>query len=363
MKSIGQCKQCKKEIYRNRQRPTSFCSQSCASLFAWSKKETKKAIKCHICEILFRPCRGQKTCSMKCKLEKGRRKRRRICIVCKAEFQTPIGTYQGKYCSNKCYWNSGNAGGPGKKRFRNTESARYKCLNCGAEGTSYARSRPRIYCSNKCAREHLRGENSPLWRGQRRQERGSSWKRLSREARERDGCCITPFCGKTEKDIGENLSVDHIVPFRMTVLYGQTDGIDPNHIDNLVCLCRSHHAKKTNVETRIIRGDIIGFLAEIRTIIPEDRISKALQLWGLSRQSPVQNNIPFDGIPKFINAETNKKPPKSGFRGVYPGPQGSNKWIAQIYTKGKAVHLGVFCSPEEASSAHEDARRKKFQIG
>jgi hypothetical protein len=167
-------------------------------------------------------------------------------------------------------------------KAKQKKSYTFTCGGCGILVSAHQfGSRERKYCSRECGRKHMRGANNALWRGNRRHERGPTWKDASREARKRDGQCVAPFCGKTEAELGQKLSVDHIVPFRLTVIYGKKEGIDPNHLDNLACLCRAHHASKTQAERRLLKGDVIGFKSAVRTIIPDDLISKAFGLWGI----------------------------------------------------------------------------------
>jgi hypothetical protein len=47
------------------------------------------------------------------------------------------------------------------------------------------------------------------------------------------------------------------------------------------------------------------------------------------------------------------------YRSVHPGAyKAGNKWQARISVKNKNIYLGIFNSPEEASSAHMAAKRK-----
>lgn len=58
--------------------------------------------------------------------------------------------------------------------------------------------------------------------------------------------------------------------------------IKPNDQVNLIALCTSHHMVKTAMELRLFRGDIAGFIAEAKAVIPAERLWAALELYGLA---------------------------------------------------------------------------------
>ena len=91
-------------------------------------------------------------------------------------------------------------------------------------------------------------------------------------------------CDWSKQTATEKLSVDHIVPYRLALEYGQKEGIDPNHPDNLICLCRGHHTQKTHIERRLLRGDLVGFEADMRRLIPVERYASAMVLWGFKKR-------------------------------------------------------------------------------
>jgi len=86
---------------------------------------------------------------------------------------------------------------------------------------------------------------------------------------------------------GKRLSVDHIVPFRMAreIKQKYDPSLNPNDQKNLVSLCRGHHSRKTGIEARLLRGDVIGFRAEMRALIGDERTTVALRLFGLIKTS------------------------------------------------------------------------------
>jgi len=197
------------------------------------------------------------------------------CPHCGAD--TSARPYQrNKYCSKKCFL----------AQVKIDAAIERTCTGCGKKWTERKSRRKRIgkrmFCSRACHVAFSVGKNNPLWRGNRRHERGPTWKTQAALARERDGhrCakCATP------SRRGQLVSVDHIVPYRLAVLYAAPLGLDPNDLGNLVSLCRLCHSRKTHIEARILCGDLLGFEAEAKAIIPLERLRSALELFGLSEK-------------------------------------------------------------------------------
>jgi hypothetical protein len=73
-------------------------------------------------------------------------------------------------------------------------------------------------------------------------------------------------------------AVDHIWPERFIRRF--CIGADPHVPENLVCVSSALHAKKTAVEWRIFRGDMVGYRGELNRLgfAPEllDRAMKAI---------------------------------------------------------------------------------------
>lgn len=281
------CLRCGKEFERSakevaRRNTDTFCSKVCQGRYLGEKRS--KRISCPICSTRFYlgSERARKTCSAKCARERKRRQREKKCVHCAKLFEAPPSQFGRKFCSPRCASAS-------KMKF-----SPKNCECCGTEFQPY-NHRPRRFCSKECQHKHTVGPAHHLWRGNRRQERGPTWKENSQIARDRDRACVG--CGSDNNS--EKLSVDHIIPFRLTVIYGAADGVDPNHIDNLASLCRSCHGKKTRIERRILSGDIVGFVSAVKSILPIDRVDRALTLWKLGRGA--SNTLMFDGVPKFMS--------------------------------------------------------------
>lgn len=73
--------------------------------------------------------------------------------------------------------------------------------------------------------------------------------------------------------------IDHIVPEQF--VFERRIG-DPHARENLICICREDHGRKTAIEWRLYRGDLVGFLDELRVLGWDlDRVKVALRLYGL----------------------------------------------------------------------------------
>lgn len=259
------CAFCEREFPPSRGSAGKFCSLKC-----WydSKRAKGRTIRtCRHCGGTFENINPIHFCSLKCRTMFQSERRTETCKSCGKKFEKARPAASKKYCSHRC-WALANA--PSYRTF--------DCEGCGKEVTvRVVQTRPRRFCSAKCATSSRRGDASPLWRGNRRHTRGTNWPNQSALARERDGgrCCA---CGvvPTEKP-----SVDHIVPFRLAFRYGSEDGTDPNDLRNLISLCRSCHAQKTNIESRLLRGDVIGFRQAVARIMPLERVDVALALYRL----------------------------------------------------------------------------------
>lgn len=160
-----------------------------------------------------------------------------------------------KFCCAKCY---------DAARARRPLFIETTCQHCGGvfrrHRAALTRSK-RTFCGRECARAFTRGPNSALYRGDKDTHRGPEWNRIAARIRERD-CHRCRWCGKTESDNKQKLSVDHVVPWRAF-----ENKLEANADDNLVSLCRSCHQKKTiGAERRWLRGDVLGLQAYRRNV-------------------------------------------------------------------------------------------------
>lgn len=186
-----------------------------------------------------------------------REARKRLCTQCGSEFYptpTAILRSAAKFCSSRCYF----ASVADRPAF-----IEVSCTQCGG---TFRRTRAAVarvkaaFCSPGCSREYLSGERHHSYRGGERHRRGPGWEVNRRQCRARDQVCRS--CGKTPTDNGQQLSVDHVIPWRIF-----TDERVANDLRNLVALCRSCHAKKTGrAEQAYMRGDVLDWLTFLRDV-------------------------------------------------------------------------------------------------
>lgn len=167
--------------------------------------------------------------------------------------------------------------------FRPAKKLEGTCVYCGNSFTKLARhfaskNKPK-YCNLDCYIAHTQARSSPLRREGVDPYRGGNWRALRLEVRDADGnrCQL---CGKAGRNNHRGLPVDHIIPARQMVLWG----FEPNQVGNLITICESCHAVKTNVaEPTLLRGNLIGFTLELLAMhYPIPRIRRALDLAELS---------------------------------------------------------------------------------
>ena len=89
------------------------------------------------------------------------------------------------------------------------------------------------------------GENNSHWLGGIDYRRGSGWDEARKLTRARDGYkCVK--CGITESEIGREMDVHHIVPYK----YFNNDS-EANNLENLLSLCRSCHVIEDRAYERL----------------------------------------------------------------------------------------------------------------
>lgn len=241
--------QCKYDYYRGSTTLNAHLSKkktvSCTTCGkAFSKKQ---------CEIFERNFCSRE-CSNKYKADHGqelyghfRKRVTVICETCKKPFEVIHSRLDtAKYCSKTCLGKANGARGKVQLRKR----VQIHCTNCKA----VIHKKPSIvrewnFCNWKCMREYYRGsgrfagENNGAWQGGDINYYGPNWIDQRRRARERDNYTCQD-CGITENEYGQELSVHHLVPFRMFKSYKEA-----NRLKNLVTLCeypchRKRHADK-----------------------------------------------------------------------------------------------------------------------
>ncbi len=213
----------------------------------------------------------------------------RICPTCgKTFYVRPSYSRLGrmKYCSVVC-------SSPARKVPRPYQRRPLPELTCKGCGKVFSRKWPiakrqkvkgQAFCSRECFSTYNVGENNSIYRGQRKDDRGPRWNKIAEEIRIRDERkCMA--CSKSEAGFKQRFPVDHIVPYRMMLAFE----IHPNDPINLMTLCHSCHPKKTHIESRLLKGDVIGFLDDMRTILKLDihQVKMALVYAGMLREGKI----------------------------------------------------------------------------
>jgi hypothetical protein len=278
------CRRCGTEI-TSRYARVRFCSTKCFYTF---KRESRPKRKCLMCNIEFEVSQWKvysKFCSSKCWGVFQNQRKPRNCAFCQKVFIVRPSGASRKYCSKKCASLANRkANNPPRDEQGNWI---LKCSTCETEfkrplGTM-SRFKRRVFCSKECQRKGFRGTSSPMFRGNRRHYRGNDWPERRLEARKRDGnscqylSCDNPLGGKLA-------SVDHIIPFRLHY---------SNDLENLMCLCRSHHAQKTQAENHLLKGEGLIFRSILNRIgCPQDRLERAFEWWAKKPQLALNLSLP-----------------------------------------------------------------------
>lgn len=205
----------------------------------------------------------------------------KACEVCGGEFRVkPYRATTARFCSQQCggKWHLANRRMPEAHKFGNTyrvgkrpanaftsvevqgennprwvEPVEMACSNCGSTfhlkpwlvRQNVTRSGFR-YCSETCAKAHMRGANDPRYVGGPKTYRGRGWKAARLLAVDRDG----GVCQRCGVHFGKSIPVHHIKPFREFAT-----AEDANHLENLVCYCQSCHMKIEPSSLQLRRPD------------------------------------------------------------------------------------------------------------
>ncbi len=250
------CKRCEAPVLMRKAR--GFCSAAC--WYAWRREKSAVLKVCVVCKKEYRrtPTNTLKTCSAACGYEyrKSHSRVKRLCAGCGVEFSMPQSMAARKFCSRSCWLKTAN---------QRPQMLRLICPSCGHsfKRTSAAVARVKnSFCSHACAMIHNSGERNAQWRGGSDPNRGREWAVLAEDVRCRDSYRCQR-CSRTESEIGERLSVDHLIPWRA---FG--DKAKANCQSNLVSLCRKCHAWKTQgPERRWLRGDVIALRVLVRSLV------------------------------------------------------------------------------------------------
>lgn len=173
------------------------------------------------------------------------------CEQCGKEFEVKPAWTTGRFCSSRCWgdWQSIHRRGEahpvtGRKFGRPKwagEPVFVKCAVCGDEFHVKPNERDRRKCCSKSCDAVMRsevwqGEGNPRWHGGYEPYYGPSWRPAQRAARKRDKVCQR--CGVSPDELGKELDVHHIQPFRT---FGIQRHREANDLSNLICYCPSCH--------------------------------------------------------------------------------------------------------------------------
>jgi len=213
------------------------------------KEQRRVKVSCAVCETKFTVKRSkyesqdQFCCSRACENKRREtaykgsgnprwRPKMVECHVCGDEFRKAkwdADRYDRHYCAD-CWGNT---------------SVEIECEQCGST-KKVRRASGQRFCSYDCMgkwRASTRtGENHPRWTGGYKRYYGPNWREQHRRVRERDDYTCQE-CGVTEDELGEELHVHHVEPFRAFIDDGEADYGAANELGNLVSLCHSCHLR------------------------------------------------------------------------------------------------------------------------
>lgn len=197
----------------------------------------------------FYPSWPRKYCSIACASQSRQKKTRYVatCEVCSKQFET-IPSQPGRFCSQACFgkWLSEHNRGPnnhnyGKSLPQPTDRVALVCPVCQGEfAVKRSHAKRRRFCSKLCQGAHqsiaMRGEANFAYNGGYEPYYGPSWREAMRAARQRDRVC--QGCGKSPDELGRELDVHHIAPFKA---FGLPRHEEANALANLISLCNVCH--------------------------------------------------------------------------------------------------------------------------
>ena len=168
------------------------------------------------------------------------------CAYCDAELEripSRLKDIKHSFCNMTCLgkWRSENIVGENNPSYNRIETICGWCGKTLLVIPAVFNKNEKCYCNVQCMSEYysrrFTGKNSPSWKGGKckKDQYGDSWFRARRKTRERDNYTCQ-LCGVTETDLGQQMSVHHVIPFR-----NFDDYYAANNLDNLVCLCRYCH--------------------------------------------------------------------------------------------------------------------------
>jgi len=249
------CPECRKTFstYVYPYKDKTYCSREC------QKKACRIYKTCPVCGNEFWCLKSwpEYHCSRKCAAKSTLVKNLRnvpigqkFCEVCKKEIVAGKGKWRGvRFCSLKCFGEHLHVEAHPKPKIRHphiSTAITKKCLQC-LQGFQVKKSHAarRKFCSKACFYQWksesgaVAGDKNFNWNngGVKRNQYGPNWQAQRRNTRHRDNYTCQR-CGITEKELGKQLDVHHINPFRS---FGLARYKEANALSNLISVCRSCH--------------------------------------------------------------------------------------------------------------------------
>lgn len=251
------CLMCGEEFTQNSWNQV-YCSIECVKM-AKNKRRKKPIIEkeCIFCGEIFQAKRADAfSCGKRDVLHRPNEKIKRvkvICDCCGEYFEQTVSTHnrnkrenRKNYCSQKCM------GEAYKDRVEIT------CSECGKTfqraKSGYDPNNKHYFCSKECQKKNtdyiLSGEEHYNYiNGDTSYIRGVGWSKARKETRKRDNYTCQ-HCGITEEQLGKQLDVHHIKPYRLF-----DNSKEANELTNLISLCPSCHHKQ---EAKLHKEDYNG---------------------------------------------------------------------------------------------------------
>jgi endogenous inhibitor of DNA gyrase (YacG/DUF329 family) len=157
------------------------------------------------------------------------------------------------FCNPTCHglWDAAHKVGEQSGNWRGGPTVT-PCAQCGkpvSRPAAWAKRRAQAFCGAECTSawwsQRFGGEGNPNWQGGVQiPNYGLNWDRQRRRAMKRDANTCRR-CGKTIDELGREVDVHHIRPFKFFVLEHDGDieaaAHAGNRLENLICYCRSCH--------------------------------------------------------------------------------------------------------------------------
>lgn len=103
---------------------------------------------------------------------------------------------------------------------------------------------------------------------------------------------------------------------------------------------------------------VSGKIKSCGCLAKEQMLDAAAKAYKIRKATALKEGTDLAALKKYSSGEVCKNN-KSGITGVV-WDKSRQKWVAQIYLKGRCIHLGRYDSKEEAAQARKDGEKKYF---